>query len=389
MSHDFDKKPLRQRIVSVKEIVTLMRGGSAFAAGFAIVLCSAVWATGAGLPHAPLGLPDMDMRQAKPGAAELGRRLFSEPRLSATGRMSCATCHNPVQGFTQTDRATPDGRDGLPLRRNTPTLLNAGYATTLMHDGAAPSLEAQVLTPLLDGNEMANASFTDLEQRLAGIPDYAAAFRSVFGEEPSMALVGSALAAYQRTLASGNSAFDRWRYLGETPALAADAQRGLALFTGKAGCASCHTVGDRSALFSDNLMHNTGAALGKRGPVRVASRSKPSTIDFAAAGDRGRHEVTQNPADLYRFRTPTLRNVALTAPYMHDGSIATLTDVVRFYNEGGGANDNLDDKIKPLHLEEQEIADVVAFLNSLTGDNVETLAAEALAAAPPANGVSP
>ena len=204
-----------------------------------------------------------------------------------------------------------------------------------------------------------------------------------------MALVGSALAAYQRTIASGNSAFDRWRYLGETPALAADAQRGLALFTGKAGCASCHTVGDRSALFSDNLMHNTGAALGKRGPVRVASRSKPSTIDFAAAGDRGRHEVTQNPADLYRFRTPTLRNVALTAPYMHDGSIATLTDVVRFYNEGGGANDNLDDKIKPLHLEEQEIADVVAFLNSLTGDNVETLAAEALAAAPPATGVNP
>lgn len=159
------------------------------------------------------------------------------------------------------------------------------------------------------------------------------------------------------------------------------------MFTGRAGCTGCHLIGETSALFTDNAMHNTGAAAGVTagGGVRVGSRSGSSTIDFAAAGDRGRHEVTQNPADLYRFRTPTLRNVALTAPYMHDGAMATLGDVVRFYNAGGGANGNLDPAIKPLGLDSREIEDLVAFLNSLTGDNVSRLAAEAKAAAPRIN----
>lgn len=202
-----------------------------------------------------------------------------------------------------------------------------------------------------------------------------------------MARIGSALAAYQRTLASANSPFDRWRFGGERHALSEAAKRGFVLFSGKAGCTGCHLIGETSALFTDNGMHNTGAAAGvtAKGDVRVASRSGSSTIDFAAAGDRGRHEITQNPADLYRFRTPTLRNVALTAPYMHDGAMATLDDVVRFYNTGGGANSNLDPAIRPLGLEQREMDDLVAFLNSLTGDNVQQLAAEAKVPAPRIN----
>ena len=350
---------------------------------------AAAWAfyAGTGASRPPLGLPATAVSNLDTAAAKLGRRLFSDGRLSINGKMSCATCHKPEQGFTDNERATPDGRDGRPLRRNASTLLNVGMATPLMHDGAAPSLETQVLTPLLDSNEMANGTFDDLERRLASIAEYDEAFRDVFGGAPSMARIGSALAAYQRTLASANSSFDRWKFGGEADALEDDARRGFVLFTGRAGCTGCHLIGETSALFTDNAMHNTGAAAGVTagGGVRVASRSGSSTIDFAAAGDRGRHEVTQNLADLYSFRTPTLRNVALTAPYMHDGAMATLGDVVRFYNAGGGANDNLDPAIKPLGLDSREIEDLVAFLNSLTGDNVSRLAAEAKAAAPRIN----
>lgn len=336
-----------------------------------------------------LGLPQASA--VDPAMAQLGRQLFMDKRLSANQHMACATCHVPAQGFTQNDRPTPAGRDGQPLRRNASTLLNVGFATPLMHDGAAPSLEAQVLTPLLDGNEMANTTFTELEQRLAAMPGYGEAFRAVFGEAPSMAHVGSALAAYQRRLVSGNSAFDRWMFGGEKNALSESAQRGFALFSGKARCTSCHLIGKTDALLTDNSMHNTGVATrGNRNrTVPVASRSGSSTIDFATAGDRGRHEVTQDPADLYRFRTPTLRNVALTAPYMHDGSMATLDDVVRFYNAGGGGGDNLDPVIKPLELSDADIADVIAFLEGLTGDNVDGLAAEARRAAPAGRDVSP
>lgn len=339
---------------------------------------------GSGPSRPPLGLPATAVAKPDAAAAELGRRLFSDVRLSVNGKMSCATCHKPEQGFTDNGRATPHGRNGRPLRRNASTLLNVGMATPLMHDGAAPSLESQVLTPLLDSNEMANGTFEELERRLASVPEYNRAFRSVFGGAPSMARIGSALAAYQRTLASANSPFDRWRFGGESDALGEEAKRGFVLFSGKAGCTGCHLIGETSALFTDNAMHNTGVAAGVTagGDVRVASRSGSSTIDFAAAGDRGRHEITQNPADLYRYRTPTLRNVALTAPYMHNGVMASLSDVVRFYNAGGGANGNLDPAIKPLGLQDREIDDLVAFLNSLTGDNVQQLAADAKVAAP-------
>lgn len=321
----------------------------------------------------PLGLPTLAMG-TDARRERLGEQLFFDKRLSADGAMACATCHDPAQAFTQRDRATPTGQSGRPLRRNAPTLLNVAFARPLMHDGAAPSLEAQVLTPLLDRAEMANTSFADLEQRLAALSEYGTAFEAVFQGPPTMARIGEALAAYQRTLLSGNSAFDRWKYGGDQAAMSADAKAGFELFTGKAGCVMCHVVGETSALFTDNGMHNTGIGAAHAGRV---ARQDAATIDFAAAGDRGRQEVTGQPADLYRYRTPTLRNVALTAPYMHDGSIASLEEVVRFYDRGGIANANLDAAIRPLGLNDAEVAALVAFLQSLNGDNVETLARSA------------
>lgn len=322
-----------------------------------------------------LGLPPVE--QASDGAiAALGRQLFNDTRLSATGRMACATCHVPKEGFTQSSRPTPEGRDGQALRRNASTLLNVAFATPLMHDGAAPSLEVQALTPLFAPDEMANGSFEDLERKLASLPEYASAFQELFGRPPKVADAGRSLAAYQRTLISGNSPFDRWQFGGDGSAVTAEAKAGFDLFTGKAGCSSCHLTGKDSALLTDNLMHNTGVGARDRDQVSRA-RHESATVDFARAGDRGRNEVTGDAADLFKYRTPTLRNVAITAPYMHDGSFATLEDVVRFYVRGGNANPNLDAAIKPLQLNDREVGALVAFLKSLTGSNVESLAAEA------------
>lgn len=337
---------------------------------------AAVWLAGT-VVAGTLGLPTLIAPHAdRSELVALGRKLFFDQRLSAHGKMSCATCHDPTQGFTENRRKTPRGADGRALRRNTPSLLNVAFAASLMHDGAAPSLEVQIFTPLFDSNEMANADAATLERRLSDIEDYSSAFQTVFGEMPRIAAIGKALAAYQRTLVSGNSAFDRWKFGGDSGAVSSAVQRGFAIFSGKGGCSVCHTVGDTTALFTDNDFHNTGVAASRNIPVGAAGPSRSSTIDFAAAGDRGRHEVTQKLEDVSRFRTPTLRNVALTAPYMHDGSFATLTDVVRFYSRGGGPAANLDPAIKPLGLDDIEVQDLVAFLESLTGDNVHASEAE-------------
>jgi cytochrome c peroxidase len=209
-----------------------------------------------------------------------------------------------------------------------------------------------------------------------------------------MESVGAALASYERTLVSGDSAFDRWRYGGDETALSPAAQRGAALFTGEAGCASCHLVGERSALFTDHGLHNTG--VGFRASMRPAETRRrvqvapdtvlsfdPAVIAASAEpppNDLGRYEITLDPADRWKYRTPTLRNVALTAPYMHDGALATLGDVVAFYDAGGVPNPGLDSRIRPLGLSETQRRDLVAFLEALTGRDVDLLVADALAA---------
>jgi len=280
------------------------------------------------------------------------------------------------------------------VRRNAPTLYNAAHLHRLFHDGRESRLEEQVWGPLLEHREMGNASAEAVLARLRGMAGYAGLFEAAFPERGlTRESVGMAIASYERALVSGDSPFDRWRYGGDRGALDASAQRGFALFAGRGGCAGCHVVGEGFALFTDDAFHDTGvgyaAEADARPPVRVAlapgqsavlDAKTLSTIGDPAQPDLGRFEITQDPADRWRYRTPTLRNVALTAPYMHDGSLATLEEVVAFYDRGGVANPGLDPRIRPLHLAPQEASDLVSFLRALTGSDLEALLADARAA---------
>lgn len=351
--------------------------GLALAAG--LVFAGAVYAVQpAQAADTALGLPP---RPAPPAAqAALGEQLFFERRLSVNGTLSCAMCHVPEQGFTVNELRTSVGMEGVSLRRNAPTLLNVAWVDRLFVDGRAASLEEQALQPLVHPDEMANPSLGALMARIARWPEYRAPLRRAFGDTtPTPARIAAALAAYQRTLVAAGAPFDRWRWGGVPEALDAQAQRGFALFAER-GCTQCHTVGARDALFSDGAFHNVGVqarseAL-RRQPVAVtlipglATQVTPETlrrIGVPDADDRGRHEVTRRAADLRAFRTPSLRNVALTAPYMHDGSFATLEDVLDYYAAGGTPQDAAQDpRIRPFALPAEDRAALLAFLHSLS-----------------------
>lgn len=203
-----------------------------------------------------------------------------------------------------------------------------------------------------------------------------------------METIGMAIAAYECTLVSANSAFDRWYFGNQEDALTDNAKRGFRLFNGKAGCSRCHSIDTEYALFTDNDMHNTG--IGYRAtfatpssaviPVAPGESVTTTVIMPGKQNDLGRYEVTQDPADRWKYKTPSLRNIALTQPYMHDGSISSLREVVKFYNGGGIVNETLDPLIHTLSLSNAEIDDLVAFLVSLTGDNIEHIVADAFAA---------
>ena len=346
----------------------------------------------------PLGLPAVPQPVDNPLSADkvaLGRKLFFDRRLSLNDTISCAMCHVPEQGFTSNELATAVGLEGRSVRRNAPTVYNTAYARRLFHDGREDTLEQQVWGPLLAYNEMANPSVGAVLDKIRRTPDYRGLFERAFdGRGPGMETLGMALASYQRTLVSANSAFDRWHFGGQSDALGESAGRGFALFTGKAGCVACHTIDEHDALFTDDEMHNTGTgyreSMGIRPPqtrVQLApgvfvdvDQEVIDAVGAPAPADLGLYEVTQNPGDRWKYRTPSLRNVALTAPYMHNGSLGSLQDVVRFYNEGGVPNELQDPRIRPLGLSEAEVEDLVAFLQSLTGDNVDAIVADAFAA---------
>ncbi len=350
------------------------------------------------LSEPPLGLPPVPVPVDNPVTAakvQLGRKLFYDRRMSLNNTFSCAMCHIPEQGFTNNEMALAVGIEGRTVRRNAPTVYNSAYLTRLFHDGREHSLEQQVWSPLLAHNEMGNPSFAVVIDRIRNIADYDGLFEAAFdGKGPGMETIGQALASYERTLVSANSPFDRWYYGQDSAALDKAAQRGFGLFQGKGRCVSCHQVTDNFALFTDNAMHNTGIGWsnamhttpGKQrvqvapGVYQNVDAGIINSVSGPTLGDVGLYEVTQNPADRWKYRTPSLRNVALTAPYMHDGSLETLQQVVEFYNQGGHANENIDPLIQPLNLSEQEIAALVSFMNTLTGDNVDILVSDAFAA---------
>ena len=340
----------------------------------------------------PLGLPPVTS-ELDPAEIDLGRELFFDRRLSKNETLSCAMCHIPEQGFTQNELATPVGHLGKGVRRNVPSLYNVAFAEDLFLDGREQSLEAQIWSPLLADNEMANESREAVLAKLALNAGYTALFAEIFDEGLTERTLGRVLAAYQRALLSGDSPFDRWYFGGEGstggssgaagyPALAA---RGFAVFQDK-GCASCHRFNDSSALFTDGQFHNTGT-----GYLRGGRALRPPSVQLAPGvfvvptvdtetetfTDDGRFEVTGLEADKWRYRTPSLRNVALTSPYMHDGSIATLEGVVAFYAEGGGGDPAQDPRTRSVQLTESDQEALVAFLRTLTSSHVDALVSDA------------
>lgn len=345
----------------------------------------------------PLGLPPIPNpynNPLSPQKIELGRLLFFDRRLSHNNTFSCAMCHVPEQGFSSNELATAVGIEGRTVRRNSPTIYNVAYLDRLFHDGRERTLEQQIWGPLLAHNEMGNPAVGQVIEQIRAISDYRTRFENAFAGRPvSMETVGMALASYERVLVSANSPFDRWYYGGEEEAMSTDQQAGFSLFTGKANCSACHQLSRESALFTDQLMHNTGIGYQRsmsntpaesrvqiapgeyitvRGDV-VADAAEPPPNDL------GLYEITENPDDRWKYRTPTLRNVTLTAPYMHDGSISSLEEVIAFYDAGGIRNELLDPLLRPLNLSDEESNQLLAFLNTLTGDNVDALVADAFA----------
>ena len=342
------------------------------------------------------GLPPLEVPENNPLTREkilLGRQLFFDRRLSHNNTLSCAMCHIPEQGFTSHELAVAIGMEGRTLRRNAPTVYNVGFARVLFHDARENLLEQQVWVPLLARNEMANPSVGFVIERLKSLPEYRGKFEQAFqGKGPGMETVGMALASYQRTLNSADSPFDRWYYGGDESAVDEQVISGFALFSGAARCAACHTVNSDYALFTDHKLHNTGigylVSMGPRddkiqvtvapGTTLTVERARVTVSSEPPPNDLGYYEITGDPDDRWKYRTPGLRNVGLTAPYMHNGSLRSLRQVVEFYNRGGVKNELLDPLIQPLGLSDGEMDSIVAFLNSLTGSNVDELVADAL-----------
>lgn len=274
----------------------------------------------------------------------LGQMLFFDPRLSKLGNMSCASCHNPSLGWSDgLPRAVGFGMDVLP--RATPTIVNAAFNPVQMWDGRKGTLEEQALGPIEAEGEM-NMPLPELLQRLRSIPGYVQAFEAAYpGEGITSTTVARAIASFERTVLSTESPFDRWR-LGDERAVPESAKRGFEVFVGKGRCAVCHMGYN----FTDNGFHNIGV------------RPKDGIVD------PGRFAQRPLPSMKGAFKTPTLRDVALTAPYMRDGSYRTLLEVVEHYDRGGDVQENLSLNIVPLGLTRQEKLDLVAFMESLTGE---------------------
>ncbi|HVO63535.1 MAG TPA: cytochrome c peroxidase [Terriglobales bacterium] len=322
---------------------------------------------------APLGMPAVPFPRDNPPTAEtiaLGRRLYYDPALSLDSTVSCASCHGPEHGFTD-GKPVSNGVENKTGSRNSPTVLNSAYFDVQFWDGRAPSLEKQAEGPVQNPVEMA-FTLKGVEDRLNADPSYRDQFAAAFGPgQITYEMVEKAIASFERTVVVGNSPFDHWKYGHDESAVDDSVKRGFVVFTSKnkGNCSACHLVGKDYALFTDNKFHNIGVG-----------------VDMGKITDDGRYVVTKNEDDHGAFKTPCLRNIALTAPYMHDGSLKNLKDVIDYYIGGGNSNPHLDKNIRVLDfLTGQERADLQAFLESLTGEmppNIGPPGAARQAAAP-------
>ncbi|WP_036300805.1 cytochrome-c peroxidase [Methylomarinum vadi] len=325
-----------------------------------------------------LGLPPLEIPADNPQTADkiaLGRDFFHDGRFSSDGSISCASCHRPDRAFSD-GLSVAEGIAGQRGLRNTPTIINAAFYRSLFHDGRAASLEQQALGPLLNPIEH---GLKNREQILAVVKrdsDYRRRLMRVFAiteQQITARHVAKAIASYERTQIAGNSPFDRYYFGRDRSRLTTSAARGLLVFRRKGNCANCHEISMNHALFSDNRFYNIGIGSKQLSPVidefvealRQGKNSEQYPLTAKQRAELGRFNVTKVVADIGKFKTPSLRNVALTAPYMHDGSLQTLEEVVDYYDKGGNNNRFQDPAIFPLHLTEREKADLIAFLHSL------------------------
>lgn len=326
-----------------------------------------------------LGLPKLTIpidNQQSVEKIALGRQLFNDKRLSQDGSISCASCHEQKRAFT-------DGRQvavGIKQQtgfRNAPTVVNAAYYKTLFLDGRAASLEEQALGPFLNPIEHGLKSHQQIVELVSQVPNYQKQFAKVFNtNEITAELIAQAIASFERTQIAGNSAFDRYLFGRDRQALSESEARGMRLFRRKGNCANCHEISGKDALFMDNRFYNLGVGFAKVNPqiagfvkaLRAGESAEEYAFTDAQRAELGRFNVTHIIADIGKFKTPTLRNIALTAPYMHDGSMNTLEEVVDYYDKGGEKNPYLDSAIFPLHFTDQEKLDLVAFLNALSSE---------------------
>jgi cytochrome c peroxidase len=334
-----------------------------------ILLCSPLYARAASFEPLP-AVPISPENPLTPEKVELGKKLFFDRRLSGDGTMACATCHNPETGYT----------DGLAISLSYPTtrnwrhassLINLAYNDAFFWDGRATNMEEQALFPIMSAFEM-NQNLDFLEEELKEVPEYVKAFLDVFGGEITRERIGMALAAFQKTIISKDSPLDKY-VQGDTDALNAIQKEGYDIFVGKGNCIACHN----GANLTDNKFHNVGV------PENTAVTGDPrvwATRRFTAkvsgykayrtlAEDPGRYLVTKDRKDWKAFKTPTLREISLTGPYMHNGVLETLEDVINFFNKGGGDDPSKSPLLKPLNLTDDEKLTLEVFLKeALKGD---------------------
>ena len=333
---------------------------------------------------APLPIP-LNNPQT-PAKIELGDKLFHDQRFSVDRTVSCANCHNQKNAFTDSLPVSV-GHHGLTGTRNAPSVLNAAYNRLQFWDGREPDLESQAKQPLINPVEHGLASYEPILEIARTDSYYLNAFQSVFGvtgKQITIDHVAKAIASFERTLVSGNSPFDRYYFKGQGNALTEAQVRGFQLFIGQGRCVSCHTIEQNQALFTDNRFHNIGIGINqiqqdipRLTKAFLEAKNKGGNVDEMVLSDKksselGRFAVTGELSQIGAFKTPSLRNVELTAPYMHDGSLKTLKDVMIHYNNGGvtkageRVNDFLSGGIRPLNLTDMQLDDLVAFMKALT-----------------------
>lgn len=305
----------------------------------------------------------------------LGEKLFFDTGLSKDRTVSCATCHDPASAFAGGDAAAIGVRE-QKATRNAPTLMNSAFSPSYFWDGRVITLEEQAKQPLLSDKEMGMQNEAALVERVAAVGEYRERFQRLFPHSGiTLDTIASAIAAYERTLVSRNSPFDRF-IAGDKSAISDAQKQGWELFKGKAKCIDCHAFSASSPFFTDHKFYNTGVGATGESLEIVVKRIPSKNWDAAslahqpAFSDLGRFLVTRKPSDIGAFKTPSLRDVELTGPYMHNGSIKTLLDVLKFYNEGGIRNPHLHKKMQPLYLTDAEINNLAEFLRSLTSDEV-------------------